>query len=88
MPDSAILAMALEEQRLVITMDKDFGEMIFQSRRLHSGVLLLRMAGARSADKIRVLDEILNHYGDDLAGNFTVYQNGQLRIRRGPKENE
>ena len=46
MADIAILALAAAEQRLVITMDKDFGELIVRSGQLHAGVLLLRLADA------------------------------------------
>jgi predicted nuclease of predicted toxin-antitoxin system len=49
MVDSAILAWAVNEQRLVITMDKDFGELVFRSGQAHDGVLLLRLEEARSA---------------------------------------
>jgi predicted nuclease of predicted toxin-antitoxin system len=52
MTDATILALAVREQRLVITMDKDFGEMIFRSRQPHAGVLLLRLTDAPSDEKV------------------------------------
>ena len=39
--DHAILALAVQEERLVITMDKDFGEWVFQWEQPHYDVLLL-----------------------------------------------
>ena len=46
MSDAEILALAVREQRIVITMDKDFGELVYHSGREHVGVLLLRMEEA------------------------------------------
>jgi predicted nuclease of predicted toxin-antitoxin system len=81
MEDSAILAWAVAEHRIVVTMDKDFGELVFQSGQQHAGVLLLRLENAGSAEKVRVIEEIIVNHGDELATKFAVYQHGVLRIR-------
>lgn len=81
MDDTDILAWAVSEQRLVVTMDKDFGELVYHSGQPHSGVLLLRLESAGSATKVRVVEQIVKTFGDQLAGNFAVYQDGRLRIR-------
>jgi predicted nuclease of predicted toxin-antitoxin system len=81
MRDDAILAWAVSEQRLVITMDKDFGELVYHSGQRHAGVLLLRLEDAPSAEKVRVVREIFSKHGDELASRFSVYQGGRLRIR-------
>ncbi len=79
--DDAILTWAFSEARVVITMDKDFGELVYRSGQLHAGVLLLRLEGARNDEKVRVVTEIFTHYADQLPGKFAVYQEGRLRIR-------
>ena len=76
-----ILAWAVSETRLVVTIDKDFGEWVFHSGPAHAGVLLLRLESAASQEKVRVVQEIVTNYGDQLPGNFAVYQDGRLRIR-------
>lgn len=81
MPDLNILALAVREQRLVVTMDKDFGELVYRSRQPHAGVLLLRLEEARSDEKVAVVNEILRKYEKQVSGNFSVYQGGRLRIR-------
>ena len=81
MTDAAILALAVQEQRLVITMDKDFGEMAFRSRQPHAGVLLLRLGHAPSDEKVLVVQRIFTSYVDALPGSFCVYYKGRLRIR-------
>jgi predicted nuclease of predicted toxin-antitoxin system len=84
MADAAILALAAAEQRLVLTMDKDFGELIVRSGKLHAGVLLLRLDDAGSEEKQRIVQQIFALHHDALAGNYCIYQKGRLRIRRLP----
>ena len=81
MDDLDILAWSVSDQRLVVTMDKDFGELVYHSGQAHAGILLLRLESARSSEKIRIVEEIVKTHGDDLSGKFAVYQNGRLRIR-------
>lgn len=82
LPDLAILHQAVTEQRLVITMDKDFGELIYRSGQPHAGVLLLRLEEADSRKKTNIVKKIFTRYAQQLIGSFSVYQRGRLRIRR------
>ena len=43
MEDEKIIRIAAKENRVVITMDKDFEELVYHSSMQHSGVLLLRL---------------------------------------------
>jgi len=81
MPDADILALAVREQRLLITMDKDFGELVYRSGQPHAGILLLRLEGARSGEKVAIIQQIFSQYADQLPGHFSVYQHRRLRIR-------
>jgi predicted nuclease of predicted toxin-antitoxin system len=79
--DQAILARALAEERLVVTHDKDFGELAFRSRLpAQCGVLLFRLAGASpDADNARLMEVIESR--DDWAGHFSVVTETQIRVR-------
>lgn len=79
--DTDILAWAAGENRVVLTMDKDFGELVCHSGQTHAGILLLRLEDADSTEKVRIVSAIVTGFGDELAGHFSVYQNGKLRIR-------
>ena len=81
MPDQDILAWAVLEQRIVVTMDLDFGELVYLSGQNHAGVLLLRLDDADSAAKVRAVEAIVTAYADHLPGHFSVYQDGRLRVR-------
>jgi predicted nuclease of predicted toxin-antitoxin system len=79
--DKEILNLAKSENRMIITMDKDFGELVYRSGLSHSGVLLLRLEDAQAEEKVQVIDTILQKYSEKLEGHFCVFQDGKLRIR-------
>lgn len=81
MDDDRILGLAASENRMVITMDKDFGELVYHSGLAHSGVLLLRLEDARADEKVKTVEKILTDYSDRLLNNFCVFQNGRLRVK-------
>lgn len=82
MDDEEILGIAVSEGRMVITMDKDFGELVYNSKLLHKGVLLLRVEEANADEKIKIIKEILEKYSDSLFEKFCVFKDGRLRIRK------
>ena len=49
MPDIDMLALAQREGRIILTMDTDFGELVYHTRQPHTGVLLLRCPPATDA---------------------------------------
>lgn len=81
MPDDDILRWAHREGRIVVTMDRDFGALVFQSGIGQAGVLLLRMEDALSNEKAQALRAIVEDHGRELPGRFAVFQRGRLRIR-------
>ena len=66
MPDIDILAIADQDGRMAITMDEDFGELVYQSRKNHRGVLLLRLEGATGEEKAAVMQQILASFADQI----------------------
>ena len=81
LPDGEILGIALREDRLVIAMDKDFGELVYRRGLKHTGVLLLRLDDATGEEKAVVVRSIFEQRGGALPGRFSVYQAGRLRMR-------
>jgi len=79
--DSEILKIAVSENRMVITMDKDFGELVFNSGANHEGVLILRLEDATGDEKVEIIKKILKNYSDKMYKKFCVFQDGRLRIR-------
>lgn len=81
LPDEEILEQAVREHRLILTMDKDFGELVHRSGKRHAGVLLLRLEAADSQAKVAVVQWIFERHGTKLLEKFAVYRRGRLRIR-------
>ena len=82
MPDQEIIRLAALEKRIVITMDKDFGELVYHSGMDNSGILLLRLEDATGSEKQQVIAKILAKYADNMKNNFCVYQNKKFRFRK------
>jgi predicted nuclease of predicted toxin-antitoxin system len=80
--DESILQKAFTDNRILITNDKDFGEMIFRKGNPHKGVILLRLGDDRVANKLKVLKLLLEQYADQLSGNFVVATETTVRIAR------
>jgi predicted nuclease of predicted toxin-antitoxin system len=79
--DIDILNIAASEMRMVITMDKDFGELVYHSGKAHAGVIILRIEEADGEQKTEIVKRILRDYTDIIINRFCVYQDGRLRIR-------
>ena len=80
LPDRAILARAHAAQRIPITNDRDFGELVFRHRQPHSGVLYFRLALDTTATlKIDCLQRLLCAHQADL-GRFIVVDAHGIRI--------
>ncbi|HRW05976.1 MAG TPA: DUF5615 family PIN-like protein [Caldilineaceae bacterium] len=78
--DPVILGQAQAENRLVLTFDKDFGELAFR-RRLPAtaGIFLCRLHGMRPAVLTAHVLHALSSRAD-WAGHFTVLTERQIRI--------
>jgi hypothetical protein len=67
---------------VLLTADKDFGELVFRQGLVHSGVVLLRLAGLANATKAEIVAEVCRDRTAELIGAFSVISPGQVRIRR------
>jgi predicted nuclease of predicted toxin-antitoxin system len=80
--DEEILEKAQNEERLLITQDKDFGGLVYRLGKAHKGLLLVRLHGTRPEMKAELISEAFNKYKEDLVGSFSVIQKDSIRIRR------
>jgi predicted nuclease of predicted toxin-antitoxin system len=80
--DSDVLAWAAREERVLLTLDKDFGELARGSALPRScGVVLFRTPMPRPSDVGQQLAELITAR-DDWAGYFSVIEPGRVRIDR------
>ena len=81
-PDTEVLSISSNERALLITEDKDFGELVFHKKRSHFGVLLVRLEGISRQERIRMVCDIIQSRGSELANAFSVLTPASLRTRR------
>jgi predicted nuclease of predicted toxin-antitoxin system len=78
--DEEILARAHEEDRILVTLDKDFGELAIVRGQPHNGIVRLVDISATRQGPVCVW--ILDHYGSDLSqGAIVTVDAGRVRIR-------
>jgi predicted nuclease of predicted toxin-antitoxin system len=82
MLDDALLNLANIERRILITNDKDFGELAFLQKRISAGIILLRVKGQKAHDKVRLLKKFLQNYQNKLLNHFIVITKKKIRIIR------
>lgn len=80
--DDFILNLADKENRVLITLDKDFGELVYRLKMNHSGVLLVRLDGVKPTVRAEKVLQTIQQHGNELANAFTVIQLGMTRIRK------
>ena len=80
--DQSILAHAKQLQTLLLTCDKDFGELIYRNRLTSAGVVLIRLEGLTADRKARLVTEAIQLHGDQMLNAFAVVSPGMVRIRR------
>jgi len=84
-PDNDVLARAHTERRLLITFDKDFGELVFRrGAKASQGVVLFRISQPSAAVVAERVAALLASR-DDWAGQFSVVDDFAIRMRRLPE---
>ena len=81
--DDFVLDLANQEAALLLTADKDFGELLYRWQRLAPGVVLIRLAGLSPVSKAGIVASAINEHATELPRAFVVITPGGVRIRRG-----
>ena len=79
--DDEVLDKANDARALLVTADKDFGELVFRLKRIHNGVILLRLYGLSSELKAKIVAEAVQEHGAEMLNAFTVISHSSVRIR-------
>lgn len=79
--DREILEIARREERIIITNDKDFGELVYRLSLPHCGVILFRLEDEAIEIKRALLDQLLRQFGDRLPTSFVVVTETKIRFR-------
>jgi len=83
--DDVVLDLANQEGSLLLTADKDFGELVFRQHRLLTGVVLVRLAGLSPLSKAEAVASAITRHITELPQAFAVISPGIIRIRKRSK---
>ncbi|MFH1114302.1 MAG: DUF5615 family PIN-like protein, partial [Pseudomonadota bacterium] len=70
-----------ERHAILLTADKDFGELVFRLNRAGEGIVLIRLHGFPSEEKAAITAKAIRDHGTQMQGCFSVITPGAIRIR-------
>jgi predicted nuclease of predicted toxin-antitoxin system len=82
--DDFIIELANKQKALLLTADKDFGEIVYRQKKLAPGVIFIRLAGLSPLEKAEVVFAAVNDHLHDVDQAFTVISRKSVRIRKNP----
>jgi predicted nuclease of predicted toxin-antitoxin system len=80
--DEQVIDLAASERRLLITEDKDFGQLVFSAARENSGVLLVRYPALARSGLVDAMLALVAKRGKALYSCFVVLEPGRIRLSR------
>jgi len=83
--DRDVLETANAEGCILVTEDRDFGELVIRQRLGVSGMILLELDRLSNAAEADVVVEVVSLHGDKLAGNLVVIEPQRIRVRPLPR---
>jgi len=80
--DQDVLNLVNQEDAILLTADKDFGELVFRQDRAAPGIVLVRLAGLSTATKAGIVATTIEDHLAEMLRSFTVIMPDRVRIRR------
>jgi predicted nuclease of predicted toxin-antitoxin system len=79
--DDEIIRVGIDEGRIIITHDKDFGGLLTYPKKEHGGVILLRLRYPAPVSVLNAVHRVLVAFpGDELHGRVTVVEDTRIRM--------
>ncbi len=79
--DDDILLTAYNDKRILLTEDKDFGELVYRLKKPSNGIILIRIDVKNRHKKWTRLQKLIELYEKRLSGNFVVIDTKKFRFR-------
>jgi predicted nuclease of predicted toxin-antitoxin system len=83
--DGEVMTYAQAEGRLLLTEDKDFGDLVFRRGGRVPGIVVLRIDPALHELKGVRLDAVIGRFGEGLLGRYTIVEPARFRSRPLPR---
>lgn len=78
--DMSILKIARQGTRIILTNDKDFGEIVFRQKLIPTGIVLFRIKGQDVKEKVKLLKKLLASHNDKIINHFVVVAKERFRF--------
>ena len=82
--DSEVIELALKEKRILLTEDKDFGQLVYAHGQKTLGVIFLRFPFSARQQISGEVSNLVKQKGESLVGCFVTVQPGRIRISHIP----
>jgi predicted nuclease of predicted toxin-antitoxin system len=83
-PDERVMKRAFDERRVLVTEDRDFGELVYARRRPSVGVIFVKFDSRARRAKPTAVVEAVAKLGQRLRDGFAVVEPGRVRLARRP----
>ena len=80
--DQNVLSYAKNEQRVLITNDKDFGELLFRLQLPSAGIIFLRLKNDTILHRQQHTLQVITSFSNKLSTSFIIVTEGKVRIRK------
>lgn len=80
--DEDVLSLANHYQAILITDDKDFGDLVIFQHRPALGVILIRLEGVAPDERASIVSSVIQQHVNELAHSFIVIARNTTRIRK------
>jgi predicted nuclease of predicted toxin-antitoxin system len=77
-----VVGLANQNNAILLTADKDFGELVFHQRLVNQGVILIRLGGLSPTHKAGIVASAVKDHVSELSQAFSVITPSAIRIRR------
>lgn len=79
--DEEVLQIAFQKNSILITEDKDFGELVIRFKKKNKGIVLIRLIGVGLEKKIEIIEQVFREHFEEMKNKFVVISKNYIRIR-------
>jgi len=80
--DENVLDFAVRHNAILLTNDKDFGDLVIRQGLNHFGIILLRFRKTIISEKARIVFDVIQEHESELLNSFSVITPSSVRIRK------
>jgi len=81
--DQEVIELAVREDRILLTEDKDFGQLVYANMQPSGGVIFIRYPAHVRSNLSKAVMSLIKEKGEQLASSFVVLRPGRIRKGRG-----